>query len=119
MKETRLKKTLAICLAMTPSIAFGGDDSSDTNQNDQMQTSATLESSFQISMASARVQVAYEVKRDAEGYLAGSEMTRALSLKLEQLHAEYPDLESDELVERALDEADAVLAAAQIDQAAE
>jgi len=40
-------------------------------------------------------------------------------LNLEQLHSDNPDLESDELVERALDEADTFLAAAQKDRAAE
>ena len=80
---------------------------------------SSVQSSSEASTDNARIQVAYEVKRDAEGYLAGSEMTRALSLKLEQLHSNNPDLESDELVEHALDEADAVLAAAQNDQAAE
>jgi len=78
-----------------------------------------IQSSSEASTQNARVQAAYEVKRDAEGYLAGSEMTRALGLKLEQLHSDNPDLESDELVERALDEADTFLAAAQKDRAAE
>ena len=71
---------------------------------------SSVQSSTEASTDNARVQVAYEVKRDAEGYLAGSEMTRALSLKLEQLHSNNPELESDELVEHALDEADAVIA---------
>ena len=80
---------------------------------------SSVQSSSEASTQKARVQAAHEVKRDAEGYLAGSEMTRALSLKLEQLHSDNPDLESDELVERALDEAGKTLAAAQKDQAAE
>ena len=99
-------------MLLLPAIALGGEVLGSSLQS-------SVESSSEASTQNARVQAAYEVKRDAEGYLAGSEMTRALSLKLERLHAKCPDLESDELVEHALDEADAVLAAAQIDQAAE
>ena len=104
----QMKKILAICIVLIPAFALGNDQSVQTLSElvGQSITDGISDSSSQ----SARVQVAYEVKRDAERYLAGSEMTRALNLKLEQLHSDNPDLESDELVEHALDEADAVIA---------
>lgn len=98
-----MRKLLAICLVLAPAIAPANEESSE----------ASLEGSFVSSEGttnSARVQVAYEVKRDAEGYLAGAEMTRALRLKLQRLQSEHPDLDTDDLVERALDEADALIA---------
>jgi len=115
-----MRRILTICTLLIPAIALGGEVlefssehpegtaqlSSETSDEQFWESSSTSDSSEQ----SARVQVAYEVKQDAEGYLVGSEMTRALSLKLEQLHSDNPDLESDELVEHALDEADAVIA---------
>lgn len=103
-----MKKILTICMLLIPVISLGNEE--------LLKTSSELTES---SNQSARVQVAYEVKRDAEGYLAGSEMTRALRLKLEQLHSASPELETDELVERALDEADTLLAAVRKDRATE
>ena len=107
-----MKKMLALMMLLLPAIPFADELTASPLES-------ALESSSESSTQNAKVRVAYELKTDAEGYLAGSDMTRTLSLRLEQLHSEYPDLESDELVEHALDEADAILAAAQIDQAAE
>jgi len=107
-----MKKILTLMILLLPTIPFADELTASPVES-------TLESSSEASTQNAKVRAAYEVKRDAEGYLAGSEMTRALSLKLEQLHSTYPDLESDELVEHALDEADTILTAAQKDQAVE
>jgi len=106
--ENDMKKILTLCAVLIPAIALGGDDF--VQGLSELSGESTTQTISDSSNQSARVQVALEVKRDAEGFLAGSEMTRALSLKLERLHAKCPDLESDELVERALDEADAVIA---------
>ena len=98
-----MRKLVAICLILAPGLALPNQEFVDSSEE-------TLESFAQSTTDSARVQVAYEVKRDAEGYLAGAEMTRALRLKLGQLQSEHPGLDSDDLVERALDEADAIIA---------
>jgi hypothetical protein len=98
-------KLLAICLVFAPAIALASEESNSMAEASFEGSSASSEASL-----AARVQVAYEVKRDAEGYLAGAEMTRSLRLKLEQLQSEHPDLETDDLVEHALDEADALIA---------
>ena len=90
-----MKKLLATCLIFAPAIALASAETAGTASE---------------GTNSARIQIAYAVKRDAEAYLAGAEMTRALRLKLEQLQSEHPDLESDELVERALDQADLIIA---------
>jgi len=111
--ENDMKKILIIMMLLIPAVTLNAAELF------AEVLGSFIQSSSEASTQNARVQVAYEVKRDAEGYLAGSEMTRALRLKLEQLHSDNPDLESDELVERALDEADTFLAAAQKDRAAE
>ena len=107
-----MKKILTLMTLLLPTIPFADELTASPLES-------TLESSSEVSTQNAKVRLAYEVKNDAEGYLAGSDMTRALSLRLRRLQSEHPDLESDELVERALDEADTFLAAAQKDQAAE
>ena len=71
---------------------------------------ATFESSIESTSQPEKVQIAQTVQRDAEGYLVGSDMTRALRLKIEQLQTEHPELDSDELVEHALNEANAIMA---------
>ena len=109
----QMKKTLTIIMLLIPAVTLNAAELF------AEVLGSSIQSSLEASTQNARVQVAYEVKRDAEGYLAGSDMTRALKLKLEQLHSEHPDLDSDELVEHALDEADTTLAAVQKDQTSE
>jgi len=94
-----MNKIMIIVLVLLP--AFGL-----ANEVIEGMSQSVSESSAQ----SARVQIAQAVKRDAEGYLAGSEMTRSLRLKLEQVQLEHPELGSDQLVEFALNEADDVIA---------
>lgn len=99
-------RLLAICLILASVLAFA-DEAFNELAESTFDSSTT---STEDSANSARVQIAFEVKRDAEGYLAGAEMTRALRLKLEQLQSEHPNLDSDDLVEHALGEADAIIA---------
>ena len=106
-----MKKILVICALLVPAFVFGSEESGESGESSS--------DSASDSSLTARVQIAYDVKRDAEGYLAGSEMTRALRLRLEQLQSENPDLDSDMLVEYALDEADMIIAEQREDHAPE
>jgi len=101
-----MRKRFALFLVFAPALALAGEEFVEFSGESSSETSTD---STETSEA-ARVQVAYEVKRDAEGYLAGAEMTRALRLRLNELQSEHPELDSDELVEHALDEADAIIA---------
>lgn len=94
-----MKKILAIVLVLIPASGIAEES-----------MEVTVESSFEITSQPEKVQVAQAVQRDAEGYLAGSDMTRALRLKIEQLQTEHPELDSDELVEHALNEANVIMA---------
>ena len=94
-----MKKILAIVLVLIPASGIAEE-----------LMEATLQSSFESTSQPEKVQIARAVQRDAEGYLAGSHMTRALRLKIEQLQTEHPELDSDELVEHALNEANAIMA---------
>jgi hypothetical protein len=116
-----MKTTLSMCVLLIPAFALGNDVAEFSSENPESATELSSESSYSIdaSSQSARVQVAHAVKRDAERYLAGSEMTRVLSLRLEQLQSDNRDLDSDELVERALDEAVEILTKRQDDSADE
>jgi len=94
-----MKRILAIVLVLIPASGIAEES-----------LEVTLESSFESTSQPEKVQIAQAVQRDAEGYLAGSDMTRALRLKIEQLQTEHPELDSDELVEHALNEANAITA---------
>lgn len=107
-----MKKLIAMCIVLIPAIAAAGELFAESMMS-------SSESSTESTDQSAKVQIAYATKRDAEAYLAGVDMTRSLQLVLDQLQSEHPDVESDELVGKALEEADTVIALNRTTQAPE
>ena len=87
-----MKRVLAIFLALIPASGLAAEVLDAMSGPTSEESSET---SVDATTQSEKVQIAHAVKRDAEGYLAGSEMTRALRLTIERLQAEHPELGTD------------------------
>ena len=102
-----MKLTIPLLSILLPAIAVASEE------DDAEMLTESSESSIESSVDSSQsqeIQIAGTVKRDAEKYLAGSEMSRLLRSRLRELKTEHPELESDELIDYALAEAVATLA---------
>jgi hypothetical protein len=96
---------------VTAALLSGAAHASDQQDVEMLESSSDLSSESTPSYQ--RIQIAGTIRRDAERYLAGADMTRALHLRVEQLKIEHVELESDELVVYAFDDAIATLTEAE------
>lgn len=94
-----MKLTISLVSILLPMAAFASDEEGleMLTESSESSTESSVDSS-----QSQEIKVAGAVKRDAQIYLAGADMSRLLESRLAEIATERPELETDELIDYAL-----------------